>query len=161
MKKYLYLFLLPILAFIVSSCDDDEEEKPTILMKYLVGKWEVVESTNPEHTTIYNITDNSNIPSAGTVGYSGLLTTYYRSVGEQPIYDKEYSWRIVAIEDTYYPLIELVWQADIDGADGDQVANRFYYRIEELTPTTMRWHINSATGEETIDFIRQNDLDDK
>lgn len=161
MNKYLYLLLLPIIALVAVSCNDEEEDtKPTILMRYLVGNWEVVKSDHPEYATIYEITEDI-MPSTGTVGYRGSLTTYYLTEDNPPMHDKAYSWEIVAIEDTYYPLIELVWQADIDGKAGDEPADRFYYRIEELTPTSMRWHINSVTGEETINFIRRTDLDDK
>lgn len=161
MKKYLYLLLLPILVVIVTSCDD-KDDKPTILINYLSGNWEVVESDHSEYTTIYNISaENLSLPSAGTVGYSGSLTTYYLKEDNSPIQDKEYSWKIVAIEDVYYPLIELIWQADIDDKKGDEPHNRFYYRIEELTPTSMRWHIKGIFGEETINFIRRTDVDGK
>ncbi len=161
MKKYLYLLLLPILVVIVTSCDD-KDDKPTILINYLSGNWEVVESDHSEYTTIYNISaENLSFPSAGTVGYSGSLTTYYLKEDNSPIQDKEYSWKIVAIEDVYYPLIELIWQADIDDKNGDEPNNRFYYRIEELTPTSMRWHIKGIFGEETINFIRRTDVDGK
>lgn len=161
MKKHLYLLLLSILAVIATSCDDNDD-KPTILIQYLSGYWEVVETDHSEYTTIYNISaDNLSLPSAGTVGYSGSLSTYYLNEDRLPIHDKMYSWKIVAVEDVYYPLIELIWQADIDDKDGDELNNRFYYRIEELTPTTMRWHIKGIFGEETINFIRRTDLDDK
>lgn len=162
MKKSAYLFLLTILAFVAVSCDDNEDNRPTILLMYLSGSWEVVYSNNPECPSIYDITaESSSLPSAGSVGYNGTLTTSYLTVNNSLVHDKEYSWEIVAVEDSYYPLIELNWAADLDNVNGNQPANRFYYRIEELTPTTMRWHINSVTGEEIIKFVRRTDLDSK
>ena len=161
MKKYLYLLLLSILAVIATSCDDNDD-KPVILIRYLPGNWEVVKSDHDDYSTIYNISaDNLSLPSAGTVGYSGSLTTYYLNENRLPIHDKVYSWKIVAVEDVYYPLIELIWQEDINGEVSDELDNRFYYRIEELTPTSMRWHIKGIFGEETINFIRRTDSDDK
>jgi hypothetical protein len=160
MKKYLYLLLLPILAVIATSCDDNDD-KPAILIRYLPGNWEVVKSDH-DYTKIYNISaDNLSLPSAGTVGYSGSLTTYYLNENRLPIHDKVYSWKIVAVEDVYYPLIELIWQEDINGEVSDELDNRFYYRIEELTPTSMKWHIKGIFGEETINFIRRTNSDDK
>lgn len=161
MKKYLYLLLLSILAVIATSCDDNDD-KPVIFIRYLPGNWEVVKSDHDDYSTIYNISaDNLSLPSAGTVGYSGSLTTYYLNENRLPIHDKVYSWKIVAVEDVYYPLIELIWQEDINGEVSDELDNRFYYRIEELTPTSMRWHIKGIFGEETINFIRRTDSDDK
>lgn len=161
MKKHLYLLLLSILAVIATSCDDSEH-KPTILVQYLAGNWEVVESDQNDYTLIYNIPAESlSLPSTGTVGYIGSLSTYFLNEDRLPIHDKMYSWKIIAVEDVYYPLIELIWQADIDDKDGDEHNNRFYYCIEELTPTSMRWHIKGIFGEETINFIRRTDLDDK
>ena len=59
MNKYLYLLLLPIIALVAVSCNDEEEDtKPTILMHYLVGNWEVVKSDHPEYATIYEITED-------------------------------------------------------------------------------------------------------
>ncbi len=162
MKKSVCLFLLSILAFVVVSCDDKEDDKPTILLNYPSGSWEVVYSNNPERPSIYDITaESSSLPPAGSVGYNGTLATSYLTVNNSLVHDKEYSWKIVAVEDSYYPLIELNWTADLDEINGDQPVKRFYYRIEELTPTTMRWHINSVTGEEIIKFIRRADLDRK
>ncbi len=161
MKKHLYLLLLSILAVIATSCDD-KDDKPTILINYLSGNWEVVKFDHPEYTTICNISaENLSLPSAGFVGYSGSLTTYYLNEDNSSIQEEVYSWKIVAIEDVYYPLIELIWQADIDDKNGDKPNNRFYYRIEELTPTSMRWHIKGSFGEQTINFIRRTDLDGK
>lgn len=152
------MLLLPFIAFTAVSCSDDD--KPTILMNHIEGNWEVVKYDHPEYTTIYDIRpESSSLPTSGSIGYKGMLTTYYLTVGNPPRHDKEFSWKIVTVEDGQYPLIELVWEADLDEANGDAPANRFYYRIEELTATTMRWYINSVTGEETIDFIRRADLD--
>lgn len=155
MVKYLYLLLLPLLACTATGCDNEKDSptEPAILMKYLAGSWQIDPSTP---TTVYNIyPDDSTLPAAGSVGYSGSLTTLFLTEEGYPLYDKEYSWKIVGFEDVYYPLIELVWQADLDAIDDDAPATRFYYRIEELTPTTMRWHINSIAGTETLTFTRR------
>ncbi|MCM1142977.1 MAG: hypothetical protein NC453_30805 [Muribaculum sp.] len=159
MKKIVNLLLLSLLAFVVVSCDDKEDDKPTILLNYLAGSWEVVYSDNRECPSIYDITaESSSLPSAGSVGYNGTLTTFYFTVDHSLKRDKTYSWKIVAVEDVYYPLIELVWVTDIDANNEDTPADRFYYRIEELTPNKMRWHISSAAGkDETIIFERRTD----
>ena len=81
---------------------------------------------------------------------SGSITTYYLKEDNSPIQDKEYSWKIVAIEDVYYPLIELIWQANIDDKNGDEPNNRFYYRIEELTPGTSKRKVSVVIPSEML-----------
>lgn len=158
MKKIFSLLILPLLAFIAVSCSDDDEPKDPIDLNSIEGHWEIDNPNDFGYAPIFDIVTKTS--GVNVTDFSGNITSYYTKQNEEIQHDKYYIWKIATVEDGYYPLIELKREGDLDTETGSQMANTFYYRIEKLTSTQMRWHINSAaSGDKTVNFIRRPDLD--
>ena len=54
MMKNLFLFLLPLLALILSACDDDAPDYPDT--KLIKGQWQLVEDGSYDNPLIYRFT---------------------------------------------------------------------------------------------------------
>ena len=154
MKKYMIaLLLLPLLAWALSGCDEDENEVNPDL---LPGQWELISRSHQDYGRIY---DFEQIPAdAGhTTGeYRGSLITYYITVAGTPIYNQSYNWEIREVADEGL-MLNLTFIGDLDSYEAD--SENVCYKILRLTPTHL-WLQPVGPKTDHIIFRRRTDIAD-
>lgn len=155
MNKYLLLFLLPLLSFTLTGCDDDEDAKPMDL-RLFAGTWDVVDQGNQEvfnKGSILEITSSE--INEGFGGYQGYMTTYLQPVGGAPVHDRVFTWAIREVEN-HKPLLDVVLEGELDSED--IWAGDYYYRITGLDRNEMQWQVNTNGDNSIIRFRRHSDI---
>ncbi|MDE5608090.1 MAG: hypothetical protein K2I64_04060 [Muribaculaceae bacterium] len=149
MKKLLYL-LLPVIAFALGSCNDDDDG--LIDTRLIKGQWEVASPDSPDRGCIYNFTTQSDHTWSW-----GLLTTYYLTLSGAPLHDKVYEWHVSDPENDPTVYLDMTLIGLLDGDDAWK--NTEHYIVERLTATLMILKKNETTDDKTrVKFIRRNDL---
>lgn len=149
----LLLFLLPLLAFTFSACDDDNNvDYPDT--KLIKGQWQLVEDGSNDNPLIYRFTTDGE----NTWSWGGLVTYYLLPDGTADFY-KRYTWHVSnpANEEDGKPRLELTWY---DAPDSDDLWDATeYYIVVKLTPMEM-WLKPHQKGvpDDIKKFIRRNDL---
>ena len=149
MKKFIYMFMLPVIALVFNSCEEDDDVMNTKLIK---GQWEVVSENSSDYACIYNFTTQSE----NTWSW-GELTTYYITTSGSIVHDKLYDWHVSDPDnyDTVY--MEITLKGLLDGDDPWE--NTDYFIVEKLTSHEMVLRKNEVGDSETrIKFRRRNDL---
>ncbi len=153
-KVVIYL-ILPILAFVLTSCDNDKDVR-AIDLKLIDGVWEVVDEGNQDvffRGCFLNLSTSQD-QSNGTHGsICGIITTFYLTATGRPLHDKVYSWSIRNMENDL-PLLDLVLQGELD-SDDQWEGN---YTVTKLTDTHMWWQGRSNEDHSTIKFRRCTDI---
>ena len=155
MNKYILLLILPLLSFIMSGCDDEDDIKP-IDLKLFAGTWEVVYQGDQnvfKREDILHITSSQ--MNDGFGGYHGYVTTYFLKYDDTAIHDKVFTWSIREVEN-HQPLLDVVYQGELDS--DDTWNGNYYYKITKLTDTHMWWQVNTNGENSTIKFRRRNDI---
>lgn len=146
--KYWYFLLLSVVAVVLYGCDDDS----VMDTKLIKGQWEVASADSPEYGCIYNFTTKSE----NTWSW-GVLTTYYLSVSQHPVFDKMYDWHVSDPDnyDTVYLDLTPIDELNSD----DAWENTDTYIVEKLTASEMILRESDAGDAGIrIKFIRRNDL---
>lgn len=149
MNKFLLFFILPIIAFSFTGCDDEDDVMDTKLIK---GQWQLVSQDSQDRDCIYNFTTQSEHTWSW-----GILTTYYLTVSGNHVHDKVYDWHVSDPNnyDTVYLDITLKGELDSD----DMWEQTEYYIVEKLTSSEMILRKNEVGDSQTrLRFIRRDDL---
>lgn len=83
MKKYLFLFIIPLLSLGLVSCDDDDDDVKPMNLDLLAGVWEVEDQGGQEvfdRNCILNITTSPELTGGAYGGYQGIIETSYLTV---------------------------------------------------------------------------------
>ncbi|MDE6288344.1 MAG: hypothetical protein K2M00_06130 [Muribaculaceae bacterium] len=156
MNKLMLLLILPVLSFILSGCNNDDDIKP-MNIDLMAGEWEVVNQGDQdvfERGCMLSISVSPDLIKGNYGGYKGSITTYYLTVSGAVLHDKVYGWNIRYVENQL-PLLEVVLQGELDSEDiweGD-----YHYKITKLTDGHMWWQVNSNGDQSTIKFRRRID----
>lgn len=155
MNKYILLFILPLLSFALTGCDDEDDVEP-IDLNLFAGTWEVV---NQGDQNVFKREDILHITSSqiheGFGGYQGNITIYFLKFDGTPIPDKAFTWSILYV-DNHQPLLDVIFQGELD--NDDMWAGDYHYKIVKLTDTHMWWQVNTNGDNSTIMFKRRNDI---
>ena len=139
-------------------CCEDKEEVHALDLNLLDGIWEVVDEGTQDNLgrgCLLDMSISSN-PTDGAYGeYEGNAIAFYLTVGCIPLYDKEFSWSILRIENNL-PLLELILQDEIDS--DDPWDGYYIYRITKLTDSHMWWQLRSNGNNTTIKFRHRVDV---
>lgn len=155
MNKYLLLYLLPFLSFILIGCEDNEEAESMDLRPF-AGTWEVVDQGNQELFEKDCILDiKSSQIHEGYGGYQGYLTTCYLTVDGTLRHDRVFTWSIREVEN-HQPLLDVVFQGELDS--DDIWAGNYHYKIIKLDYNNMWWQVNTIGDNSIIKFTRRNDI---
>ena len=147
MKKLLLFFLLPLLAFVSTGCDDDSDVLDTKLIK---GQWELVSQDSSDRNCIYNFT------TQGEQTWSwGTLTVYYLTVSGTPVHDRVYEWHVDDPKNTSPVYLEMTLTGYLDYDDYQEKTDR--YIVEKLTASEMILQQDNAP-KTRLRFVRRNDL---
>lgn len=155
MNKPILILSFILLISLLTNCKK-KEDLNYIDVNLLTGTWEVVESNNLERGCIYEITRSSDLSVNVYEGCYGKITTYYLTATGNPLYDKEYNWRIRYMEN-YQPLLDLTLESVLDNEDS-QSGNCYYYKVTKLTSSVMWWQAYTNEDNTTIKFRRRTDL---
>lgn len=149
MNKLLYL-LLPFFIFVLSSCNNDDEELNPALIK---GTWEVVANGNSDYTAIYTFETVKDYDNQGILEVK-YLHTNGSMVEEIPI--RKYEWHAFGPQNNNGILDISIWPLGMTYDDPDFFEGN--YIISKLTSSKMVWNGSSGypTSVEgrTIEFIR-------
>lgn len=156
MNRYLLLLILPLLSFVMTACDDKEDEVFAPDLDLFAGTWEVVSQGDQK---VFEWEDILHITSAriheGFGGYQGNITTYFLASDGTPRHDRVFTWSILEVENNQ-PLLNVVFQGELDS--DDLWAGEYSYKIIKLTDTHMWWRVNTNGDKSIIKFKRRNDL---
>ena len=158
MNKYILLLILPLLSFVLTGCDDDNDVKPidSIDLNLFAGTWEVV---SQGEQNVFKWEDILHITSSqiheGYGGYQGNITLYFLKSDGTPIHDKVFTWSILYV-DNHQPLLDVIYQGELD--NDDMWAGNHRYKIVKLTDTYMWWQVNTNGDNSIIKFRRRNDI---
>lgn len=156
MKKYLFLFIIPLLSLGLVSCDDDDDDVKPMNPDLLAGVWEVEDQGSQEvfdRNCILNITTSPELTGGSYGGYQGIIETSYLTVEGFAVHDKVYSWSIREVEN-HQPLLDLVLQGMLDSSDLWE--GNYFYKITKLTDSQMWWQVNTVSDNSIIKFRRRN-----
>lgn len=159
MNKYLLLLILPLLSFVMTGCDDDEDDVIAPDPAIIEGTWEVVDQGSQhvfERNCILDITSAQIHEGYG--GYQGYITSYFLTADGTLKHDRLFTWSIREVEN-HQPLIDVVFQGELDS--DDLWAGSYPYKIIKLTDTDMWWRVNTNGDKSIIKFIRRNDIASK
>lgn len=155
MNKYLLFMILPLLSFVMTGCNHDEDAGPKDL-SLLAGNWEVVAQGDQN---VFKREDILNITSAqineGYGGYQGYITTYFLTATGITIHDRVFTWSVRETEN-HQPLLDVALQGELDNED--PWAGNYYYKITKLTDAHMWWQVNTNGDNSTIMFKRRDDI---
>ena len=157
MNKYLLLFILPFLSFVMVGCNDNEDDVVFApKLELFGGTWEVVDQGNQkvfERDCILDITSAQNYEGYG--GYQGYITTYFLTVAGIPKHDRVFTFSILEVENNQ-PLLDVSFQGELDS--DDVWAGNYPYKIIKLTDTDMWWQVNTNGDKSIIKFRHRNDI---
>lgn len=149
MNKFLLFFILPIIAFSFTGCDDEDDVMDTKLIK---GQWQLVSQDSSDRDCIYNFTTQSEHTWSW-----GILTTYYLTASGNPVHDKVYDWHVSDPNnyDTVY--LDITLQGELDSNDAWEQTEQ--YIVETLTSSEMILRkVEVGDSKTRLRFIRRNDL---
>lgn len=156
MNRYLLLLILPLLSFVMTACDDKEDEVFAPDLDLFAGTWKVVSQGDQK---VFEWEDILHITSAriheGFGGYQGNITTYFLASDGTPRHDRVFTWSILEVENNQ-PLLNVVFQGELDS--DDLWAGEYSYKIIKLTDTHMWWRVNTNGDKSIIKFKRRNDI---
>lgn len=156
MNKYLLFLILPFLSFIMTGCDDSDEDVKPINLDLFAGTWEVVSQGDQD---IFEWEDILHITSAqiheGFGGYQGYITTYFLASDGTPRHDRVFTWSIREVEN-HQPLLDVVFQGELDS--DDIWAGEYHYKIIKLTDTHMWWQVDTNGDNSIIKLRRRTDI---
>ena len=157
MNKNFLLLILPLIAFILAGCNDEDDVKP-IDLNLFAGTWEVIDNGSQallQRDCILNIASSQIHEGYG--GYHGYFKTYFIRYDDTPIpiHDSVFSWYVREIDDQQ-PLLDVVYQGEPDS--DDTWDGNYYYKITKLSDTHMWWQVNTKGDNSTIKFRRRNDI---
>jgi hypothetical protein len=158
MNKYLLLFFLPFLSFVMVGCNDNEDDVVFApKLELFGGTWEVVDQGNQkvfERDCILDITSAQIYEGYG--GYRGYITTYLLlTVAGIPKHDRVFTFSILEVENNQ-PLLDVSFQGELDS--DDVWAGNYPYKIIKLTDTDMWWQVNTNGDKSIIKFRHRNDI---
>lgn len=152
MKRYFFLLLLPLIAVILNSCNDEDE----VLNQDLIeGQWEVISSDHPDYTCIYDFTTD------GRGFAEGELYTYYiisNNNGEETKKTIEnYYWHATGPQNNNNRLeVKIIPLSVINSPEaGDKLEE---YLVTELSSRTMTWKRISPNDGLIRRFVRKSNL---
>lgn len=157
MNKFLLLFILPLLSFVMVGCNDSEDDVEfTPKLDLFAGTWEVVDQGNQEvfeKDCILDITSSQIYEGYG--GYQGYITTYFLTEDGTSIHDRVFTFSISEVENNK-PLLDVVFQGELDS--DDIWAGIYRYKIIKLTDTDMWWQVNTNGDKSIIKFSHRSDV---
>ena len=157
MNKYLLLLILPLLSFLMSACDDEEDvNSQHINFDMFLGNWELVEQGNQnvfERNCILDITITQIHKGRGE--YQGYINTYYLTVNGTPKHDKVFSWSCHDADNSQ-PVLDVEFQGELDTVGPWTGVHS--YKIIKLTDTYMWWQTNADADNTILKFRRRTDI---
>ncbi len=157
MNKFLLLFILPLLSFVMVGCNDSEDDVEFApKLDLFAGTWEVVDQGNQEvfeKDCILDITSSQIYEGYG--GYQGYITTYFLTEDGTSIHDRVFTFSIREVENNK-PLLDVVFQGELDS--DDIWAGNYPYKIIKLTDTDMWWQVNINGDKSIIKFSHRSDV---
>lgn len=152
MKKFLFLLLVSLLTFTLTSCNDDDDTMDTIDTHLIKGIWEVEQTDHPDYTCIYQFsTQSENTWSWGT------LTQYYLNTIGETIHNKIYDWHVSDPNNSDMVYLDITLKGDVDSEDEWENTER--YIVEKISTKEMILKSCMVGDTKTrIRLLRRNDL---
>lgn len=150
MKRFVFFWLLPIIAVVLSSCDNDDDQLDPKLIK---GTWEMAADDDSEYTAIYTFETAKGLNNYGTVEV--MIMPENGSIADG-MTTRRYDWHASGPQNNGGILDITLTPAD--AATDDSFSYEIYV-ITRLTSSKMDWKGSepSEIKGKSVKFMRRSD----